>query len=285
MGEAWHVCNQSFILELWAQILPSQPVDEHHVRHFRVRSELNWNQKFIILVDLIQQLVETGPLFGCGKLLCSFIDIFVFAFFLWFLVFEFMFLFFCSALKKGGIEPTGDKTYQVGNLRWNCSWFFFTLRGFLKHRVSPDLFQKAAFCSWCNPDCMNWCPLSEQQSVYALPCFVQTVVCLFSQTRPQLLSLFPLAFLRFPALGISGNKCCFFLFNLTLSQHSYLFLLPFSSTSHLRYVFFHLAVSLSKSCVPTLGSGKKQILPARGVGKEHVFSLIHQWKSVNRWMQ
>lgn len=160
MGEAWHVCNQSSILELWAQILPSQPVDEHHVRHFRVRSELNWNQKFIILVDLIQQLVETGPLFGCGKLLCSFIDIFVFAFF--FLVFEFMFLFFCSALKKGGIEPTGDKTYQVGNLRWNCSWFFFTLRGFLKHRVSPDLFQKAAFCSWCNPDCMNWCPLSEE---------------------------------------------------------------------------------------------------------------------------
>ena len=34
-----------------------------------------------------------------------------------FLVFEFMFIFFCSALKKGGIEPTGDKTYQVGNLR------------------------------------------------------------------------------------------------------------------------------------------------------------------------
>lgn len=81
-------------------------------------------------------------------------------FFFWFL--SLCFFFFCSALKKGGIEPTGDKTYQVGNLRWNCSWFFTTLRGFLKHRVSPDLFQKAAFCSWCNPDCMNWCPLSEE---------------------------------------------------------------------------------------------------------------------------
>ena len=99
MGEAWHVCNQSFILELWAQILPSLLVVEHHVRHFRVRSELNWNQKFIILVDLIQQLVETGPLFGCGKLLCSFVDIFVFAFF--FLVFEFIFLFFLQCSKKG----------------------------------------------------------------------------------------------------------------------------------------------------------------------------------------
>lgn len=201
MGEAWHVCNQSFILELWAQILPSQPVDEHHIRHFRVRSELNWNQKFIILVDLIQQLVETGPLFGCGKLLCSFIDIFVFAFvFFGFWVYVF---FFCSALKKGGIEPTADKTYQVGNLRWNCSWFFTTLRGFLKHRVSPDLFQKAAFCSMK----IAWIGVPYLRRVWATECLRFAVFCadsglpVFPDSAPALVTFPP----RFPPFSRSRH--------------------------------------------------------------------------------
>ena len=203
MGEAWHVCNQSSILELWAQILPSLPVVEHHVRHFRVRSELNWNQKFIILVDLIQQLVETGPLFGCGKLLCSFIDIFVFAFF--FLVFEFMFLFFCSALKKGGIEPTGDKTYQVGNLRWNCSWFFLLWGVFSSIVFHLICSKKRPFVADITK--IAWIGVPYMRRVWATECLRFAVFCVdsglpvFPDSAPALVTFPP----RFPPFSRSRH--------------------------------------------------------------------------------
>lgn len=200
MGEAWHVCNQSSILELWAQILPSLPVVEHHVRHFRVRSELNWNQKFIILVDLIQQLVETGPLFGCGKLLCSFIDIFVFAFFL---VFGFWIYvsFFLQCSKKGR-----NWTNRWQNLPGEIAHDFLRLWGVFSSIVFHLI------CSKKRPFVADvtqiaWIGVPYLRRVWATECLRFAVFCadsglpVFPDSAPALVTFPP----RFPPFSRSRH--------------------------------------------------------------------------------